>query len=72
MDRDDKPPDTAKVMVLYKKMIRTKPDPRKIRSFYCLAKVLARVGKEKEAIRVLRKLVRVAPKDRKTKTPARC
>lgn len=65
MYRNDKPPDPAKVMALYKKMIRTKLNSRKIKSFYCLAKVLARVGKEKEEIRVLRKLVRVVPQDGK-------
>ena len=45
--RDNKPPDPVKVMVLYQKMMRTKPNPHEIASFYRLAKVLARVEKEK-------------------------
>jgi tetratricopeptide (TPR) repeat protein len=60
----NKPPDPVKVTVLYRKMMRTNPDSREIVSFYRLAKVLARTEKRKEVIRILRKLVRIAPKDR--------
>src|SRR3989304_666734 len=62
--RDNKPPDPVKVMVLYRKMMRTKPNPHEKDSFYRLAKVLARVEKRKEVIRILRKLVRVVPMDK--------
>ena len=62
--RGNKPPDPAKAMVLYRKMMRTKSNPHEMASFYRLAKVLARVEKRKEVIRILRKLVRIAPKDK--------
>lgn len=62
--RGKKPPDPVKVMVLYRKMMRTKPNPHEMASFYRLAKVLARVEKRKEVIRILRKLARVAPMDK--------
>ncbi len=64
MYRSSTPPDPAKAMMLYNKMMKTKPDPYEIASFYRLAKVLARVEKRKEVIRILRKLVRIAPKDK--------
>ena len=62
--RDNEPPNPAKAMVLYRKMMRTKPNPHEMASFYRLAKVLARVEKRKEGIRILRKLVRIAPEDK--------
>ncbi|MEP9411797.1 MAG: tetratricopeptide repeat protein [Candidatus Brocadia sp.] len=57
-------PDALQVMTLYRKMIKTAPKRGNFRSFYRLAKILARIERKKEAIKVLNKLIKTAPEDR--------
>ena len=57
-------PDTLQVMNLYHKMMQTVPDRSRFDSFYQLAKVLARIERKKELVKVLDKLLKTHPKDR--------
>ncbi|MDQ1272151.1 MAG: hypothetical protein QG591_781 [Planctomycetota bacterium] len=57
------PPDTGQVMTLYSKMMKSVPKSSEFNSFYRLAKILARAEKRKEAIKVLNRMIKIAPKD---------
>lgn len=57
-------PDALQVMTLYKKMMKTAPKRGNFHSFYRLAKILARIERKKEVIKVLNKLIKTAPEDR--------
>lgn len=56
-------PDTLQVMTLYKKMMKTAPKRGNFHSFYHLAKILARIERKKEVIKVLNKLIKTDPED---------
>ncbi|CAG1022161.1 hypothetical protein MTYM_01528 [Methylococcales bacterium] len=56
-------PDTRQVMTLYSTMIKSVPKSNEFNSFYRLAKILARAEKRKEAIKVLNRMIKIAPED---------
>ncbi len=63
--KNPNPPDALQALLLYGKMMKSEPNRHELNPFYCLAKILVRAEKKKEAINVLNRLVKVAPEDRK-------
>ncbi len=61
--KSNNPPDTGQVMTLYSKMMKSVPKSKECKSFYCLAKILARAEKRKEAIKVLSRMIKITPED---------
>lgn len=57
------PPDPGQVMKLYSTMMKSAPKSKERNSFYRLAKILARAEKRKEAIKVLNRMIKIAPED---------
>lgn len=64
MYRSKEPPDSLQVMMLYNKMMKSTPKHNEIDLYYRLSQIIGRVGKKKEAIRVLNKLLKIVPEDR--------
>lgn len=62
--KDDSPPDTAKIMMVYNEMMKSKPGRKECNSYYYLVKILSRAEKKNEMIHVLRRLVKTVPEDR--------
>lgn len=56
-------PDTGQVMSLYSKMMKSVQKNSEFNSFYRLAKILTRVEKRKETIKVLNRMIKIAPED---------
>lgn len=56
-------PDTRQVMTLYSTMMKSVPKSNEFNSFYRLAKILARAEKRKETIKVLNRMIKIAPED---------
>lgn len=56
-------PDALQVMTLYKKMMKTAPKRGNFHSFYRLAKILARIERKKEVIKILNRLIKTVPED---------
>ena len=62
--KSNETPDTLQVVMLYNKMMKSAPKRHELNSFYHLAKILTRIEKKKELIKVLNKLIKTAPEDR--------
>lgn len=54
-------------MKLYSTMMKSVPKSNEFNSFYRLAKILARAEKRKESIKVLNRIIRIAPEDREVR-----
>lgn len=50
--------------MLYNKMMKSAPNRHELNSFYHLAKILTRIEKKKELLKVLNKMVKIAPENR--------
>jgi tetratricopeptide (TPR) repeat protein len=64
MYRSNEPPDVLQVIFLYNKMMKSAPKRNEIDLYYRLSQILMRIGKKKEAVRVLNRLVKTFPEDR--------
>ncbi|MFN3533302.1 MAG: hypothetical protein ACK41Q_12455 [Candidatus Brocadia sp.] len=64
MYRSKEPPDTLLVMMLYNKMTKSAIKQNEIDLYYRLSEILIRIGKKKEAARILSKLVKAVSEDR--------
>lgn len=65
--KSNESPDAEKVMMLYNTMIKKVPKRKDIGSYYCLGKILVRVEKRKEAIKVLDTMIKITPEDRRVR-----
>ena len=65
--KSTKSPDTLQVMILYSNMMKSIPDRHELKPWYFLANILIKAEKKKEAIKVLSKLIKIAPEDREVR-----
>ncbi|MBE7444662.1 MAG: tetratricopeptide repeat protein [Planctomycetia bacterium] len=65
--KSNTPPESGQVMKLYSTMMKSVPKSNEFNSFYRLAKILARAEKRKESIKVLNRIIRIAPEDREVR-----
>ncbi len=56
--------DSSQVMALYNKMMKSSRKLDEIETYYRLASILINIGKKREAIKVLNRLVKTVPEDR--------
>lgn len=64
MYRSNEPPDTLQVVMLYNKMVKSALKHKEIDLYYRLSEILMRIGKKKEAVKVLNRLLKTVPEDR--------
>jgi len=62
--RSNEPPDALQVMMLYNKMMKSALKHNEIDLCYRLSEILIKIGKKKEAVKVLNMLVKTVPEDR--------
>ena len=58
------PPDTLQVTMVYNKMMKSAPKQNGIDLYCRLSEILIKIGKKKEAVKVLNRLVKTVPEDR--------
>lgn len=64
MYKSNEPPDALQVMVLYNKITKSALKQNEIDLYHRLSEILMRIGKKKEAVKVLNRLVNTVPEDR--------
>ncbi|MCF6154860.1 MAG: hypothetical protein E3K36_06315 [Candidatus Brocadia sp.] len=60
----NEPPDILQVMMLYNKMTKSALKHNEIDLYCHLSQILMRIGKKKEAVKVLNRLVKTVPENR--------